>query len=198
MLILTIVILLIAGTISFFYFSYNNAESITWFWLDQTGVLPLAWVPYLIGLLVVLLITAWLLAFLFSFPKRLRRRAQVRNMNKSRTTLDKGLMEILSERFGTFLITALEFLALLFIIVIGAIALWVLIAYIVDVTQIRHTVRRNIGTWEGHSRTGVSFSRWRSRSNLRRAKTRRAPQRLRPDDSALRPRRGLHRAWLYR
>ena len=99
MLILTIVVLLIAGTISFFYFSYNNSESVTYHWLDQTGVLPLAWVPYLIGLLIVFLIAAWLLAYFFSIPKRLRRSGELRSLNKSRASLDQGLMEIQSGEF---------------------------------------------------------------------------------------------------
>ncbi len=99
MLILTIVILLIVGTISFFYFSYNNSESITFHWLEQTGIFPQVWIPYLIGLLILFLIAAWLLAYVFSIPKRLRRRGEMRSMSKSRASLDRGLMEIQSGDF---------------------------------------------------------------------------------------------------
>lgn len=52
-------------------------------------------------------------------------------------------MQHLSEEFGTFLITSLEILAALFIVALGAIVLWAVVAYVLDVTQTRHAVRRN-------------------------------------------------------
>lgn len=52
-------------------------------------------------------------------------------------------MQNLSERFGNFLITSLELFAAAFILVIGAIVLWAVVAYILDVTQTRHAIRRN-------------------------------------------------------
>jgi len=52
-------------------------------------------------------------------------------------------MQQLSEEFGQFLLTGLELIAALFILVIGGIALWAVVAYILDVTQTRHAIRRN-------------------------------------------------------
>lgn len=52
-------------------------------------------------------------------------------------------MHALSEEFGQFLITSLELIAALFILLIGGIALWALVAYIIDVTQSKHAIRRN-------------------------------------------------------
>jgi glutamate synthase domain-containing protein 2 len=52
-------------------------------------------------------------------------------------------MQHLSEQFGVFLITMLEIMAALFILVIGAVVLWAVVAYILDVTQTRHAIRRN-------------------------------------------------------
>jgi len=52
-------------------------------------------------------------------------------------------MHQLSEEFGQFLLTGLELIAALFILVIGGIALWAVVAYILDVTQTRHAIRRN-------------------------------------------------------
>lgn len=52
-------------------------------------------------------------------------------------------MQNMSERFGTFLITSLEFFVAAFILVIGSVVLWAIVAYILDVTQTRHAIRRN-------------------------------------------------------
>jgi len=52
-------------------------------------------------------------------------------------------MQQLSEEFGQFLLTSLELIAALFILVIGGLALWAVVAYILDVTQTRHAIRRN-------------------------------------------------------
>ena len=52
-------------------------------------------------------------------------------------------MQHISERLGGFLMTSLELLAALFILVLGALALWAVVAYILDVTQTRHAIRRN-------------------------------------------------------
>ena len=51
-------------------------------------------------------------------------------------------MQHISERLGGFLMTSLELLAALFILVLGALALWAVVAYILDVTQTRHAIRR--------------------------------------------------------
>ncbi len=52
-------------------------------------------------------------------------------------------MQALSEEFGQFLITSLELMAVLFVVVLGALVLWAIVAYIVDVTQTRQAIRRN-------------------------------------------------------
>lgn len=52
-------------------------------------------------------------------------------------------MQELSEEFGHFLLTSLEILAGLFIVVVGGLFLWAAVAYILDVTQTRHAIRRN-------------------------------------------------------
>jgi glutamate synthase domain-containing protein 2 len=52
-------------------------------------------------------------------------------------------MQQMSEEFGQFLLTSLELTAALFIFLLGGIALWALVAYIVDVTQSQHAIRRN-------------------------------------------------------
>ena len=43
----------------------------------------------------------------------------------------------------SFLVTALEIISALFILLIGCLALWAAVAYVLDVTQTRHAVRRN-------------------------------------------------------
>ena len=68
-------------------------------------------------------------------------------------------MQNLSDRFGNFLITSLELFAAAFILVIGAIVLWAVVAYILDVTQTRHAIRRNylvIGRFATSSSTSAS------------------------------------------
>ena len=52
-------------------------------------------------------------------------------------------MQDMSERFGSFLIASLELFAAAFILVVGSVVLWAIVAYILDVTQTRHAVRRN-------------------------------------------------------
>ena len=52
-------------------------------------------------------------------------------------------MQDMSERFGSFLITSLEFFVAAFILALASLALWAIVAYILDVTQTRHAVRRN-------------------------------------------------------
>jgi len=52
-------------------------------------------------------------------------------------------MQNISDRFGSFLIAALEVFAAAFILIVGVVVLWVIVAYILDVTQTRHAVRRN-------------------------------------------------------
>lgn len=52
-------------------------------------------------------------------------------------------MNNLSVEFGNFLMTALEVLAALFILVLGLIVLWVIVTYVIDVTQTQQTIRRN-------------------------------------------------------
>lgn len=49
----------------------------------------------------------------------------------------------MSERFSSFLLIGLELLAAVFLFVIGIIALWAVVAYILDVTKTRHAIRRN-------------------------------------------------------
>lgn len=52
-------------------------------------------------------------------------------------------MNHLSAEFGDFLLTAMETLAALFILVVGTIILWVIVTYVIDVTQTQQTIRRN-------------------------------------------------------
>jgi len=52
-------------------------------------------------------------------------------------------MQQMSQEFGQFLLTSLELFAALFIVLIGGIALWALVAFIVDVTQSQQAIRRN-------------------------------------------------------
>ena len=96
MFIIAIGILLIAAAISFFYFSYNDGESITVNWMDQTGVFPLAWIPYAILALVLFLLALWVLNLIFSVPKKMKQAGEIRGIKKSRDSLDRGLLEIQS------------------------------------------------------------------------------------------------------
>lgn len=96
MFIVAIGVLLIAAAISFFYFSHNDGESITVNWLDQTGVFPLAWIPYAIIALVLFLLALWVLNQIFSVPAKLRRSGELKGVKKSRDSLDRGLIEIQS------------------------------------------------------------------------------------------------------
>ena len=43
----------------------------------------------------------------------------------------------------SFVLTALELMSALFVLAIGVVAIWVVVAYVLDVTQTRHAVRRN-------------------------------------------------------
>lgn len=52
-------------------------------------------------------------------------------------------MQDTSEKLGAFLITSLELLAAGFILVIGLLVLLAVVAYILDVTQTKHAIRRN-------------------------------------------------------
>jgi glutamate synthase domain-containing protein 2 len=52
-------------------------------------------------------------------------------------------MQDQSERLASWLLTALELMAAVFVVAVGILALWVVVAYILDVTQTRHAVRRN-------------------------------------------------------
>jgi len=52
-------------------------------------------------------------------------------------------MQDMPERFGNFLMTSLEILAAALILAVVAIVLWTIVAYILDVTQTRHAIRRN-------------------------------------------------------
>lgn len=52
-------------------------------------------------------------------------------------------MQDTSERFGNFLFASLELFAAAFLLVLGAVVLWAIVAYILDVTQTRHAIRRN-------------------------------------------------------
>jgi len=52
-------------------------------------------------------------------------------------------MNHLSAQFVDFLITAMEVFAALFILVLGLIVLWVVVTYVIDVTQTQQTIRRN-------------------------------------------------------
>ena len=49
----------------------------------------------------------------------------------------------MSDRFGSFLITSLEVFVAAFILIVGSLLLWAVVAYILDVTQTRHAIRRN-------------------------------------------------------
>ena len=52
-------------------------------------------------------------------------------------------MNELAIDFGGFLMASLETIAAIFIVLIIALIIWVIITYIVDVTQTEHTIRRN-------------------------------------------------------
>lgn len=52
-------------------------------------------------------------------------------------------MQDMSDRFGSFLITSLEVFVAAFILIVGSLLLWAVVAYILDVTQTRHAIRRN-------------------------------------------------------
>ncbi|RMG38786.1 MAG: FMN-binding glutamate synthase family protein [Gammaproteobacteria bacterium] len=52
-------------------------------------------------------------------------------------------MQAMSEEFGRFLLTSLEVMAAVFVVALGALVLWAIVAYIVDVTQTRQAIRRN-------------------------------------------------------
>ncbi len=52
-------------------------------------------------------------------------------------------MNELSVGFANFLSSAMSFMAALFIIAVGLLVLWVIVAYVIDVTQTHQTIRRN-------------------------------------------------------
>jgi glutamate synthase domain-containing protein 2 len=52
-------------------------------------------------------------------------------------------MNHLSAEFTEFVITAMEVLAALFILVLGLLILWIIVTYVIDVTQTQQTIRRN-------------------------------------------------------
>ncbi|MCP5316215.1 MAG: FMN-binding glutamate synthase family protein [Chromatiaceae bacterium] len=52
-------------------------------------------------------------------------------------------MELMSQETQDFLLTALEVMAAAFILAVGAVALWAVIAYVVDVSQTKQAIRRN-------------------------------------------------------
>ena len=52
-------------------------------------------------------------------------------------------MQDMSERFGSFLIASLELFAAAVMLVAGSVVLWAIVAFILDVTQTRHAIRRN-------------------------------------------------------
>jgi len=49
----------------------------------------------------------------------------------------------LSMRFGDFLMGSLQVIAALFVLAIGLLILWVMVTYVIDVTQTQQTIRRN-------------------------------------------------------
>ncbi|MBT8121509.1 MAG: FMN-binding glutamate synthase family protein [Gammaproteobacteria bacterium] len=52
-------------------------------------------------------------------------------------------MDVMSEQFTNFVLPVMQFMQALFILAIGAIAVTVLVIYILDVTQSKHAIRRN-------------------------------------------------------
>jgi len=52
-------------------------------------------------------------------------------------------MNHLSAEFAEFLMTAMQVLAALFILAVGLLVLWVIVTYVIDVTQTQQTIRRN-------------------------------------------------------
>ena len=52
-------------------------------------------------------------------------------------------MNHLSAEFGEFVLAAMEVLAALFILALGLLVLWVIVTYVIDVTQTQQTIRRN-------------------------------------------------------
>jgi hypothetical protein len=55
----------------------------------------------------------------------------------------EAIMQLMTEQTQGFLVSALELMAVLFIFVVGCVALWVVIAFVVDVTQTKQAVRHN-------------------------------------------------------
>ena len=52
-------------------------------------------------------------------------------------------MQDMSERFGSFLIASLELFAAAAMLVAGSVVLWIIVTFILDVTQTKHALRRN-------------------------------------------------------
>jgi len=52
-------------------------------------------------------------------------------------------MNHLSAEFAEFLMTAMQIMAALFILAVGLLVLWVIVTYVIDVTQTQQTIRRN-------------------------------------------------------
>ena len=59
------------------------------------------------------------------------------------SNMEKIAMNKLPVEFVDFLLTTMEVLAALFILALGLIILWIIVTYIVDVTQTQQTIRRN-------------------------------------------------------
>ncbi|PCJ33165.1 MAG: FMN-binding glutamate synthase family protein [Gammaproteobacteria bacterium] len=52
-------------------------------------------------------------------------------------------MNELTSEFGVFIATAMDIVAALFILVMGLLVLWVMVTYVIDVTQTQQTIRKN-------------------------------------------------------
>jgi len=99
MLLLTIALLVIAGVISFFHFQYNDSGVLNLDLAGHTGSVPVAWLTYGIGAVILFLLAMWILGKVFSIPRRLRHGSTVRGMRKSRESLDQGLLHVQAGEF---------------------------------------------------------------------------------------------------
>ncbi len=52
-------------------------------------------------------------------------------------------MQLMSKELGQFLLTSLEVMATLFVFAVGVLVLWAAVAYLIDITQTQHAIRRN-------------------------------------------------------
>lgn len=107
---LILILLILGGITAFSFFYFSNMEEQIWSltMLERTGQIPSIWIPWLLVALVLLVVLLWVLVKLFSVPRNLKHRGEVRSMKKSRDTLDNGLLELQAGNFqkGESLLTS--------------------------------------------------------------------------------------------